>query len=129
MTMTFQNIQAHHCLKLGLFNYLGANSSFSRNMAFDVFMISKKPNHESMNPVSTNYCNKLRGRDDIPNKDGPFILRLTRLGRKSVQVAHWSKRSLDSPRLVGEFSHHVEYTDFSQHLINFWDYLIFCFLK
>ena len=30
---------------------------------------------------------------------------------------------------LGEFSNHVEYTDFSKHLRNFWDYIIFCFLK
>ena len=45
------------------------------------------------------------------------------------RISHWSKRPLASSRLVGEFSNHVECTDFSQHLLNFWYQLILCFLK
>ena len=42
---------------------------------------------------------------------------------------HWSKSPLASSRLVGKFRNHVEYTDFSQHLLNFRNKLILYLLK
>ena len=61
--------------------------------------------------------------------DCTFDVKTKNLALDFTYRSHWEKRSLEPPRLVGELSHHVEYTDFSQHLVYFWDYLIFCFLK
>ena len=49
--------------------------------------------------------------------------------KDNSDIAHWSKSPLASSRLVGKFRNYVEYTDFSQLLLNFRKELILYLLK
>ena len=60
-----------------------------------------------------------------------FLLRsgVSEIHAKRIRITHWSKSPLGSSRLVGKFGNHVEYTDFTKLMINFWDNIILCFIK